>query len=49
MKGCIKELKRLRKHYKEEYDKIKHSYSAGVYDGLDMAINIIENKKFYGD
>ena len=47
MKKILKELKRLRKHYKDEYKQSKHMYSIGVADGLDMAIDVIENKEFY--
>lgn len=49
MKGCLKELKRLHKHYKKEYKQTKHPYTSGVVDGLDIAISILKNKEFYGD
>jgi hypothetical protein len=49
MKGCLKELRRLKRHYKKEYKESQHPYSIGVADGLDMAIDVIKNKKFYGD
>ena len=56
MKGCLTELRRLKKHYEDEVKQIwKESesytdtaYSSGVVDGLDMAIDIIKNKKYYG-
>ena len=49
MKGCLKELKRLKEHYKKEAKETHSEYSYGVMDGLDMAIYVIKNKEFYGD
>lgn len=49
MKGCLKELKRLRKHYKKEFRISKSEYVAGIIDGLDLAIEVVKNKEFYGD
>ena len=49
MKGCLKEIRRLKLHYRKEYKKTGHWYDIGIADGLDMAIDIIENKKEYGD
>ncbi len=54
MKGCLKELKRLKKHYEEESIRNGNfigsaSYSQGIADGLDFAIDIIKNKEKYGD
>jgi len=46
IKGCLKELKRLKKHYKDEP---KHPYCFGIVDGLDMAIDILKHKDYYGD
>jgi len=45
--GCLKELKRLKRYYLKEYKTIKNSYSIGVSDGLDMAIDVLNNKDFY--
>lgn len=49
MKGCLKELKRLKKVYKEDYRSNGCEYDAGVMFGLTMAISVIKNKEFYGD
>lgn len=46
MKGCLKELRRLKKHYENEHQDM---YFIGIIDGIDMAIDIIKNKEFYGD
>ena len=48
-RGCLKELKRLKKHYENELHKYQDMYFSGVVDGLDMAIDILKNKGFYGD
>jgi len=45
MKGCIKELERLIEHYSRE----DNEYCIGIVDGLEMALDIIKNKEFYGD
>lgn len=54
MKGCLRELYRLRKHYKKEAIINGNfigsaSYLQGVVDGLEFAIDILENKEKYGD
>lgn len=51
--NCLKELKRLKRHYKKEYKSYEQSkgisgYLCGVMDGLDLAIHVLENSKFYG-
>jgi len=48
-RDCLKELKRLKKHYENELHKYQDMYFSGVVDGLDMAIDILKNKGFYGD
>jgi len=53
-KGCLKELKRLKRHYQKECKQSNLTsescgYIVGVVDGLDMAISILENKDKYGD
>jgi hypothetical protein len=49
MKGCLRELRRLKRFYNKEYKKSPEAYNAGMRDGLDIAIDILKNKKFYGD
>jgi len=49
MKGCLKELRRLKRFFNKAYKEFPDAYNAGVSDGLDMAIDILKNKKFYGD
>lgn len=52
-RGCLKELKRLKRHYRKEYKEstfnMKYApYLSGVADGLDLAIEVLENSGFYG-
>lgn len=57
--GCLKELKRLKRHYKKEYKQMMANlkekkeigligWQSGVVDGLDLAIEVLENSEFYG-
>jgi hypothetical protein len=49
LKGCLKELRRLKRHYLDECVDNPNPYCSGVVDGLDIAIDILKNKAFYGD
>jgi hypothetical protein len=44
---CVLEMKRLMKHYLDDANNEMNMYSYGVADGLDMAIEILENRSFY--